>query len=125
MIDAQHRELFERANALIETLLARPPDPARQRRDFTALVDHVSRHFADEESILARIGYSNLAAHARTHANLVEKAVDLLKRSDAGGIAFGDVVTFIANDVVARHLLTADADFVPALQRAVQLQGLH
>jgi diguanylate cyclase (GGDEF)-like protein/hemerythrin-like metal-binding protein len=112
-IDSQHRRLFDLANRLIETAM----DADRDRGPFNAaleeLLAHVARHFADEEGILALRRYAHLEAHRRAHAGLLARAGKLKEKAAAGDVALGELVEFLAHDVVARHLLTADRDFFP------------
>lgn len=117
-IDGQHRRLFDLANRLIETAFApNPAGPALQSA-LEDLLSHVVRHFSDEEAILQRLHYANLDAHKRAHASLLARAAQLRASADSGMITLGEVVEFLANDVVARHLLRADRDFFPLLQAA-------
>lgn len=112
-IDAQHRRLFELANELIEAALDAKPDRESLNARFEALLTHVARHFADEEEILESRRYAKLEAHRRAHAGLLSRAVRLQQKAAAGDIALGELVEFLAHDVVARHLLTADREFFP------------
>ena len=75
------------------------------------------QHFRDEESLLERHGYVHLEAHRQAHWHLVERAAELRRRADAGEVLFGEVVDFLANEVVARHLFTADRDYFPVFRR--------
>ncbi len=118
MIDEQHRELFERANALIDAMSRRPPDPDARLATLAALIEHVDLHFRDEEALLARVGYAKLDAHARSHAHLLERVRTIRRDLDEGRLRFGDVVDFLANDVVAGHMFGADADFFPVFRGA-------
>jgi diguanylate cyclase (GGDEF)-like protein/hemerythrin-like metal-binding protein len=118
MIDEQHRELFERANALIDAMSRRPPDPDARLATLAALIEHVDRHFRDEEALLERIGYPKLHAHARSHAHLLERVHTIRRDLDEGRLRFGDVVDFLANDVVAGHMFGADSDFFPIFRGA-------
>ncbi len=77
------------------------------------LLAHVSRHFADEEAILRSRHYAKLEAHQHAHAGLLARAARLKAKADAGDVTLGEVVEFLAHDVVARHLLTADREFFP------------
>jgi hemerythrin-like metal-binding protein len=113
MIDREHRELFDLANALIHASIGSEKSPDRAGPAFDRLVDHVALHFANEETLLARHGYARLDAHRRTHASLLERAIELKDAVKAGRASLGNVVEFLANDVVARHLFKADRDFFP------------
>jgi len=111
VIDREHRELFEIANRVIAaslngTLAALMPV-------LDELIAHVAQHFRDEEALLEQRGYVKLEAHARAHAGLLARAAELRRAAAAGEASFGAVVEFLAGEVVARHLFTADRDFFP------------
>lgn len=111
LIDAEHRELFELANVLIEAVVSsRDARPALDR-----LIEHVGRHFSDEEAILAEHAYPRLEAHRAAHAALLAKAAGLRAAMEHDAAGLGNIVEFLARDVVARHLFTADRDFFPLL----------
>jgi diguanylate cyclase (GGDEF)-like protein/hemerythrin-like metal-binding protein len=114
-IDDQHRELFELANDLLSASAAALRDQERERAAYQRLLTHIRRHFQDEEELLARLGYPRLGAHARAHARILARADELSKEAELGELAFGDVVEFVASEVVSRHLFTADRDFFPLL----------
>lgn len=112
VIDAEHRELFRLANALLDLAIAEPP-PEVLLAPLDALLSHVTEHFAHEEDILRRRGYADLARHAGRHQRLVERTLDLRGQVEAGGVEFGTLVEFLTRDVVARHMLQEDRAFFP------------
>ena len=101
------------ANALLDAAAARVP--AGPSAELDALLAHTERHFADEEAILERIGYHSLTEHRRAHAGLLRRAGVLRARVSAGEAKFGAIVEFLAQDVVARHLIALDRAFFPLL----------
>lgn len=119
-IDAEHEELFRRANILIGASLRQGQDRAAFIVALEQLLGHIARHFADEERILAARGYPRLAAHAAAHQRLLARAGELKSAALRGGATTGALVDFLAHEVVARHLLTADRDFYPLLRTAAQ-----
>ena len=110
VIDEEHRELFRRANAVLDLALIESDQEA-----FLAALDellaHVVEHFAHEEAILRHRGYAKIEEHAALHRRLVEQALALRQQAGMHGLGFGDLVAFLAMDVVARHMLQADRDF--------------
>jgi len=116
VIDREHRELFDLANALIDVAFgsdAQAMAPALDR-----LLVHIREHFAHEEEILARHHYVRLAAHRRAHAGLLQRAGELQAAIAAGRASSGAVVEFLAGDVVARHLFSVDRDFFDVVGKA-------
>jgi diguanylate cyclase (GGDEF)-like protein/hemerythrin-like metal-binding protein len=117
-IDAEHRELFDLANELINLALpGANQDSARTEAALVALLQHLDSHFRHEEAILAERGYARLEEHRNAHASLLRRAGELHALAKAGGsTTFGALVDFLASDVVSRHLMTADRDYYPLFQ---------
>ncbi len=112
-IDQEHRKLFELANALIDATFKRATSPEAFDAALGKLLGHVVHHFADEEAILAQHHYAGLEAHAQAHKRLVERALQLRDAAAAGGVTVGELVDFLADEVVARHMLKTDREFYP------------
>lgn len=110
-IDDEHRKLFELANNLIDSAFVRNVNPQQFDSNLEKLLAHVKQHFADEEVILARHHYSDLDAHARDHKVLIEHAQKLRDSALAGGVTIGELVSFVAHEVVAQHILRTDRKF--------------
>ncbi len=110
-IDREHQELFVRANALIQAAMSDEESPGALPRALDELIDSVARHFANEEVVLARYHYSGREEHAIWHRMLVEQALLLRGRAHAGELTLGEVVTFLAQDVVVKHMLKEDRKF--------------
>ncbi len=113
IIDEEHRELFELANILINSSFSRNENAQRFESDLDKFMAHVIKHFADEEVILARHHYSDLDDHAKAHKELIEHALHLRDSVLTGGVTTGELVTFLAEDVVAQHMLKKDRLFYP------------
>ncbi len=112
-IDQEHRKLFELANALIDATFRRGTNPHEFDTALNKLLAHVAHHFADEEAILAQHHYAGLEDHAQAHKRLVERALQLRDAAAAGGVTIGELVDFLADEVVARHMLKKDREFYP------------
>ncbi|MFI4940900.1 MAG: diguanylate cyclase domain-containing protein [Burkholderiales bacterium] len=112
LIDQQHQELFQLSNALLDAFVSQ-----RSHDEITMLVakllEAVTQHFRDEETILADLQFSGLQEHASKHAALVAKGVELVKSSEANTLSAGQLFQFLAHDVVSLHMLGADREFFP------------
>ena len=117
-IDEEHRLLFEVANKLIDAAGRAPGDPAQFNTLLDELLDHVRRHFSDEEAILLQHGYADLARHKLAHEGLLRRAAYLKAQTEAGATSLGTVVEFLAQDVIARHMFAVDRAFFPLFQNA-------
>ena len=112
-IDQQHRKLFELANLLIESAFTQNENPEKFDLAWDKLLAHVVKHFADEEAMLLSHGYIDIEAHALAHKALVERALQLHNSVGGGSVTIGELVNFLANEVVAQHMLKVDRKFFP------------
>ncbi len=116
VIDTQHRALFGHANTLVAALFAgRPADEVAGL--INTLVQAVRRHFDDEEAILGVSGFPGLAEHVAIHRGLINRALDMVHGFHAGTLGVGDLFQFLAQDIVARHMLGADREFFPFIAK--------
>ena len=111
-IDQQHRELFRLANALLDAT------PTQFEAAFDTLLAHVEQHFADEESVLRDHAYEALAEHSASHRKLIHSAQELRRRVNEKTVSMGELVDFLARDVVARHMLQEDRKFFSLFTKA-------
>lgn len=119
LIDEEHRVLFDLANALIESAFRQNDNPQAFRDALTKLLAHIRKHFADEEAILAKYDYVDLAMHEQAHKRLLEHAQLLRDRALTGVITMGELVDFLVDEVVVRHLLKMDRAFYALFDRSV------
>lgn len=113
-IDEEHRAIFARANALLSAVGGGlPRDELAPLAE--ALLDEVSRHFADEEEILRAAGWEGLEAHAAIHENLLGRAYGLVACFLQGRCSSSEVFEFLVFQLVAAHLLKEDRRYFPVL----------
>lgn len=110
LIDRQHRILFEDSNQLLDAVINNHPKEEIARL-IDVLLKDVVQHFEDEEAIFKDAGYPQAEEHCRAHADLVAKALDLSVRYAADKLTLGELFGFLANEVVAKHLLADDRKF--------------
>ncbi|MFP4207932.1 MAG: bacteriohemerythrin [Wenzhouxiangella sp.] len=115
LIDEQHRELFRLGNRLINASLDQNTGQEAFLKLADELIEHVAQHFADEENILAEIGYQDLDQHHRAHNGLLMRARKLREQACNGTVTTRDVIDFLVNNVVKQHMLTADMAFFSQL----------
>ncbi len=115
LIDEEHQGLFNATNELIAAMTESSlgSDAVTARLD--ALLVDIARHFTDEENVLAEIGYPGLESHQRLHQKLLENSQRLRDAVHAGASSPAEIVDFLANEVVNRHVLKADRLFFPLL----------
>jgi hemerythrin len=76
-IDAQHQELFRRAEKLITAL--RAGDRTEVEPLVRYLDEYVVEHFSAEERYMREIGYPGLEAHRATHEAFREDFAEMLR----------------------------------------------
>jgi diguanylate cyclase (GGDEF)-like protein/hemerythrin-like metal-binding protein len=110
VIDAQHEHLFQLSNEVLDALLSgRPADEVSDSVE--DLLSSIGNHFRDEEQILAELRFPGLDRHATLHAKLLNRALELEQAFRGGTLSLGELVEFLAHDVVAAHMLRADREF--------------
>ena len=114
VIDAQHRTLFQDANALLNALLTEENTDAVMTL-INTLMNDIVRHFADEEAIFSKTPFPGAAKHITAHRQLVNDANTLVKHFHDGTLNFGELFEFLAQTVVAQHMLHEDREFFPFL----------
>jgi diguanylate cyclase (GGDEF)-like protein/hemerythrin-like metal-binding protein len=112
-LDAEHRELFRLANTLIDRSFPYGRDSAEVLAACDELITHVRAHFEHEEEMLARMRYPQLEEHKRAHAGLLRRASKMREMLIEGRARPRALIQFLAEEVVARHLLDVDRAFFP------------
>ncbi|MBN1606038.1 MAG: diguanylate cyclase [Polyangiaceae bacterium] len=114
-IDAEHHGLFRSANRLIEYAARRDWVLPVFRAMLDELLSEIGAHFQHEEEILREHGYAELPQHARLHQALLKRGVAVRLQASGAGVSVGDLIEFVAVEVIANHVLLADRDFYPSL----------
>jgi hemerythrin-like metal-binding protein len=110
-IDQEHHKLLDLANTLIEFAFTRNEDPKGFESAMDELLAHVVKHFADEEAILAQHNYTELDDHKVAHKLLIDQALRLRNSTNIDDETIGVWVNFIADKVIAHHMLKEDRKF--------------
>ena len=116
LIDQEHREIFDRANELIHAVVSGDERMVDLYDALDDLIASAEAHFANEERILFDCHYPDLEEHVLEHHNLMARAQVLRRKAIAGELTLGALVTFIVQDVVVKHMLTADRKYYPLLK---------
>lgn len=104
LIDAAHRKLFAMVNEIRQAIGGNEPDLCRTRVE--AFIAAAEKHFAEEEEFLDQVGYAETRQHKAYHTILLNKAERLKEACDKkmdGDNAeecYGEVMTFLIDDVV-------------------------
>lgn len=110
-IDRQHRLLFMRANELVSAALADQPE-ADIALMLDELVLEIDRHFRTEDALLRNAAHAASAEHKALHDTLLRRIRDLRDTQQSGGLSNQALIGFLANEVIAEHIIHGDRDLV-------------
>lgn len=125
-IDVQHRQLFYGANRILRLIpaleLAQQAEESRLTvlEAIDDLLADTAVHFETEERILEARNWDGLDEHRHEHRQLLAQARQLreaLAETDIGSGA-GKLISFVAIELIANHVLRSDRQYFPARQRA-------
>lgn len=114
LLDAEHQTLFALANELLAAVIDEQAK-AHIHTLVRKLLARTVRHFAAEEAMQRECGYPGWENHQRLHEELVQKALKLEQDCLAGELSVARLFEFLAYELVARHILTADREYFPYL----------
>ena len=109
-IDQQHRNLFARANELLQ-MNGNNADKEHIALTIKALLEETIAHFKYEERILENIGHPDASAHAQSHQRLLEKTNILFSKFQRGGAELTDLLHFMIYELTAQHIMIDDRCF--------------
>ncbi len=116
VIDTQHRQLFQQINAVMVAIAeGRPVDDVGAQID--QLMRHVVAHFEYEEGLLTSVGFADAAEHAMQHQALLSRAVELVSQQRKGDLRMADLLEFLMQDLIAKHMLAADRKYYSLLKQ--------
>jgi len=114
--DSEHKALFAMVNEL--------HDAMQQKRSREAigsvlnrLIDYTAKHFAGEEEAMTRSSYPDFAAHKREHEKLVEQALGLKAKFDAGETLPAQGVIEFLQSWLVNHIKGVDQKYGPHLNK--------
>lgn len=111
-IDAQHKQLFDLAASF-----RGEGDQIRVMKALATLSDYANTHLRDEEAMLEAIGYSGLEAHKALHREFREMLRALVAESRHMTLdSIAERIEQLINGWFYHHILTVDADYVPAVK---------
>ena len=112
LIDSQHKSLFKIFNELLDIILS-----SHQSTELSGiiarLVDEITQHCHDEETILEEIEFPGLSRLKAEHAELLTKCFELSHEFEMSILSVGEVFQFLVCDFVMLHMLKEDRAFFP------------
>lgn len=112
VIDMQHRRLFELGNEIINAILTKRPQGDIELL-MHELVEDIENHFNAEERIMEQHDAPLSESHKAIHSGLLCKVKSYQERFHEGDLSVGELVGFIAYDVVSQHITKEDLKFKP------------
>jgi hemerythrin-like metal-binding protein len=107
-IDGHHHRLFEILNELF-TLMAEGSEDKSIIHVIEELLNYTHYHFDEEERIMAKMKYPELAQHQRLHQELIQILKNFHKESQGGMAVFVAIkVADIGLAWLKHHILTVD-----------------
>ena len=111
-IDTQHKQLFERINALFDAC-NHGKGRLEIRKTIDFLEEYTETHFSTEESFMKRSAYPGMASHIRHHAQFRTNLAKLREQLDKDGP--GIHIIILTNQMVIdwlkNHIRTLDREF--------------
>lgn len=109
-IDKEHEQLISLSNEIISNCFKKD-NKEELLSLFKQLLDHVVKHFENEEKILEQYKYKEYEQHKLIHKDLAVKAKHMYESLESGIISPVTVVKYIVQDVVVGHIIKSDFDF--------------
>lgn len=109
-IDQQHRNLFARANELLQ-MNGKDANKENIAATVKALLEETVEHFQYEERVLNEVGHPEAALHAQAHQRLLDKTNILLAKLQRGGTELADLLHFMIYELTAQHIMVDDRTF--------------
>ncbi len=118
LVDEQHKELFQRVDAFMQTLRSSASwDEKVQQVNETLefMKGYVVEHFRDEEEYQQRIGYPGYEAHKKIHSDMVDYVLQVSAEYEKSGFDEklmqqfgGKLLAWLINHVAAEDQRIAD-----------------
>lgn len=106
-IDSQHRKLVDMVNELYTALGKRQAESV-VKDILNRLLDYTANHFSDEEALMQKHGYTELEEHKVKHKELIDSALGLKGRLEAGDPSVMSELMFFLKDWLVDHIQRVD-----------------
>ena len=108
-VDAQHRQLFDLVNSLVQSC-ADGSNTEKVKKTLDFLVNYTVQHFDDEEALQIQCNYPDYEKHKQLHEDFKPVVAKLIQRFEECGSSEKlciDIKTIVVK-WLAHHILTED-----------------
>ena len=111
-MDAQHKQLINMINNLHDAMSSgKGKEVLGSTLD--GLISYAQTHFVEEEKLMAKVNFAELAAHKVEHVAFVKKAVELQAEfHNSKAVLTFEVMDFL-KDWLVNHILKNDKKYAP------------
>ncbi len=109
-MDAQHKKLVAMINELHDAMKDGHGKEALGHT-LDGLINYAAVHFADEEKLMAKVGFAELPAHKLEHEAFVKKALKLQADFHADEVVLSFTVMEFLKDWLVNHILKNDKKY--------------
>ena len=106
-VDNQHQSLFALVNRVHDAILAADTDTIVGEA-LDQLMLYVVTHFHDEEDLMERSGYPELAAHKTMHAELSTRTWKMAQQYRAGEMMLPLTISRFLHEWLTKHIQEQD-----------------
>jgi hemerythrin len=106
-LDVQHKNFFEMINGLADAMRKGQGTTAIQPT-LTQLMEHLRIHLEDEEGLMQRTGYPELAAHQEEHRQYLLRLQRFKIDLEEDGKEDTITLLYLLRDIILDHLLRVD-----------------
>ena len=117
-MDDQHKQLIAMINEL-HAAMSTGKGKEAMGKILNGLVDYTITHFSDEETLMTRAAYPQLAAHKIEHKAFTAKAVELKNKYATGELVLTMEVMAFLRDWLVNHIKGTDQKYGPCLKEMI------
>lgn len=111
-MDSQHKVLVDILNELFEAMQANKSKEILGTI-ISKLVNYTKTHFTNEERIMERYGYPDLAAQKKEHLAFINKITEYKNDFESGKVAMSVSITSFLKDWLINHISGIDKKYGP------------
>ncbi len=115
VIDAEHQNLLNRCNAIIESSLSKSSFNDTLR-NVDAFLYEIEQHFLNEIRILKKVNYPEVNEHIAIHDTLLERAKEIYEKTLHEDITPVELFAFLLDTILESHLRNDDVKYFKYLK---------